>query len=206
MTALGSGSPVVVTTDDRRLQTALDDFCRPSVGRSTATDAVEAIAEILLQRTPGIGAVDLLVPIARAGLALLRPADIATRYADVLFSMCRRTSAGITMTWSPPRIADRATNALILDIVTATGGTLDVVVPALRRQAPSLRSITIVTCFATPEALERLATHDRGDLVVVVGRVCGGVDADGYVWPPTNGDTGDKLFGRVGESESSARG
>ena len=58
-----------------------------------------------------------------------------------------------------------------------------------------LRCVTVVTVYASPQALKKIKSHPltKG---IVVGVVADGVDNQGFLIPSTGGDMGDKLFGK----------
>lgn len=156
---------------------------------------IESATSILAGALPREHEVDLVVPIARAGFAMLRPTDEATGYVDTMFAIARRSRTGVDCSWTPPDQVLLSRHALLLDVVAATGETLAVVTTELCDRVPTLRSITALLCFATRNALDAMSAAATVPTVAIVGRMCEGVDARGYVIPATNGDSGDKLFG-----------
>lgn len=198
MSTWHAGGVAVVLPRGARLAARLHGFSQPGIDRAGATQAIYSATTILAAATPQLDRVDLMVPIARAGLAMLPPADAATGYVNTLFAICRRRgSVDVNCVWTPPNAATRSRHAVILDVVAATGRTINVVTASLRERAPVLESITLLLCFATPDALETISVATEVPVCAVVGRLCDGVDAGGYVLPTTNGDAGDKLFGAL---------
>ncbi|QYF94327.1 hypothetical protein KY495_03665 [Massilia sp. PAMC28688] len=81
---------------------------------------------------------------------------------------------------------------LLIDTVTATGKTLSYLAKEIQRHQPGCRIIATVA-YASPQALTLLERESVIDHMWV-GHLSDSVDSNGYLIPPTNGDTGDKLF------------
>jgi uracil phosphoribosyltransferase len=187
----------LVVPGDHHLEVTLDAFCCATAGRSQATASIAAATKIIAAATPRLAEIDLVVPIARAGLAMLSSVDLATGYLDTLFAICRRGKVGVSCTWTPPALVTNARHPAVLDVVAATGRTVELVIGSLHERLADLRSITVLVCFATPDALDALTAATRVPTCVVIGRLCDGVDSEGYIIPATHGDAGDKLFGAL---------
>ena len=83
---------------------------------------------------------------------------------------------------------------VILDTVLATGATVLKLCDELSNTVGSERKITVLCCYASPQALAAVANH-RALHSVIVAHEADTVDDKGYLVPYTNGDVGDKLFG-----------
>ena len=84
---------------------------------------------------------------------------------------------------------------VILDTVMATGATVVRLCDELS-SIPGLRNqVTILSCYASPQAIAAVAVHPAVHSIFVAHRA-DTVDEHGYLVPYTNGDMGDKLFGK----------
>jgi uracil phosphoribosyltransferase len=176
------------------LEGALDRFCCASLPRGEAVAAIDRVASLLAQSTPELARADIVVPVLRAGLAMFASVDAAAGYVDTAFAVYRRTNAGAVGTWTPARTFPDARHAVVVDVIAASGGTVEQVLRDLPTYAPSVQRISLLLCFATPQALARVALASRIPVDATVGRLCQGVDPNGYVIPPTHGDAGEKLY------------
>ena len=92
---------------------------------------------------------------------------------------------------------------LLLDTVIATGDTITHLLEEIRATIEATRAtkkdcarcVTVLTCYASPQALDLIKSHPlvKG---IVVGVVADGADDKGFLTPSTGGDMGDKLFGK----------
>ena len=93
-----------------------------------------------------------------------------------------------------------------MDTVIATGDTILTLLDDMKATIEAIevdsmechRRVTVLTCFASPQALAKLKGHPLVDSVVV-GAVADSVDQMGFLIPSTGGDMGDKLFGEKAE-------
>jgi len=139
------------------------------------------------------GAKITLVPILRAGLGML-PGVLA------LIPAARVSVVGLQRdeeTLQPVPYFERLTgrlderDALILDPMLATGGTLIATIDMLKRAgARRIRGIFLV---AAPEGLQALADA-HPDVAVFTAAIDERLDAKGYILPGL-GDAGDRIFG-----------
>ena len=93
-------------------------------------------------------------------------------------------------------------DVLLMDTIIATGATvlklLDEMKATIEASVGSSmecsRCVTVLTCYANPRALNAIMGHPlvKG---IAVGAVADGVDNKGFLFPSTEGDIGDKLFG-----------
>lgn len=92
---------------------------------------------------------------------------------------------------------------VILDTVMATGATVVRLCDELSRipGGGGNRQVSVLSCYASPEAIAAVAAHPVVDSILVARRA-EGVDEGGYLVPGTGGDVGDRLFGkREGEGK-----
>ena len=143
------------------------------------------------------GAKITLVPILRAGLGMLPGVLALIPAAKVSVVGLQRDE----QTLQPVPYFERLTgrlderDALILDPMLATGGTLVATVDMLKRAGA--RRIKGIFLVAAPEGLRRLeAAHP--DVEVYTAAIDECLDAHGYILPGL-GDAGDRIFGtRIG--------
>lgn len=140
----------------------------------------------------------VLVPILRAGMAMLPGASDALEHPQVCFARCTKdkTRRTVKVTFDsaghlPPGCC------ILLDVIVARGDTIAAVIRHLRTAGYS-GQIHLVSCYAAPEGLAHLLTIDT-DLQVHVGGYADHVDPHGYLVPPTYGDMGNKLYGTIDE-------
>jgi uracil phosphoribosyltransferase len=143
------------------------------------------------------GAKITLVPILRAGLGMLPGVLALIPAAKVSVVGLQRDE----QTLQPVPYFERLTgrlderDALILDPMLATGGTLVATIDMLKRAGA--RRIKGIFLVAAPEGLRRLeAAHP--DVEVYTAAIDACLDAHGYILPGL-GDAGDRIFGtRIG--------
>ncbi len=143
------------------------------------------------------GAKITLVPILRAGLGMLPGVLALIPAAKVSVVGLQRDE----QTLQPVPYFERLTgrlderDALILDPMLATGGTLVATIDMLKRAGA--RRIKGIFLVAAPEGLRRLeAAHP--DVEVYTAAIDECLDAHGYILPGL-GDAGDRIFGtRIG--------
>lgn len=88
----------------------------------------------------------------------------------------------------PPRL-------IILDTILATGATILKLCDELSSVPGSENRVTVLSCYASPQAIAAVACHSAVHSIVVAHQA-DTVDEHGYLVPYTNGDMGDKLFGK----------
>jgi uracil phosphoribosyltransferase len=163
--------------------------CNPLDAQRLAADMGERAGEHLVRNGVGI---DTLCPILRAGLPFA--VGISRHYpgAHVAAIHARRLGGRdrVAIERMGP-LRDGAT-ILLIDTIGATGSTLVAVSGAIREDYPRMR-ILAISAYASPTAVERVLACGTVD-DYIVGRLADGVDADGYLYPPTHGDAGDKLY------------
>ncbi|MEB2316159.1 MAG: uracil phosphoribosyltransferase [Xanthomonadaceae bacterium] len=142
------------------------------------------------------GAKITLVPILRAGLGMLPGVLALIPSARVSVVGLQRDEATLQPIAYYERLTGRLTerDALILDPMLATGGTLIATIDMLKRAgARRIRGIFLV---AAPEGLAALqAAHP--DVEVFTAAIDERLNEDGYILPGL-GDAGDRIFGTRG--------
>ena len=92
---------------------------------------------------------------------------------------------------------------LLLNTVIATGDTIVKLLEEIKAtietsqhyEVKTSKCVTVLTCYASPQALAILKSHPLVKCIVV-GVIAHGVDDNGFLIPSTGGDMGDKLFGK----------
>lgn len=84
---------------------------------------------------------------------------------------------------------------IILDTILATGATILKLCDELSDVPGSEHRITVLSCYASPQALAAVACHPAVHSIVVAHQA-DTVDEHGYLVPYTHGDMGDKMFGK----------
>lgn len=137
----------------------------------------------------------ILVPVLRAGLAMLLAAQDMFDHAPVGFvGLERDEETAIARAYYEriPSIAQRD-RVLILDPMLATGGSLDNTISVLRERGA--RGITLVCIVAAPEGIARL-DEVHPDVSLYTAAVDERLDARKFIVPGL-GDFGDRYFGTV---------
>jgi uracil phosphoribosyltransferase len=150
---------------------------------------LEAPAETLGDHQP------LLVPILRAGLALLEGALAAVPTAEVgLVGLARDEETKEPTPYCVRLPAELAgTTALVLDPMLATGGSLAWTCSLLADRG--VGTVAAVCLLAAPEGVALMAERCP-DVEVVVAALDPGLDERAFIVPGL-GDAGDRLYGRV---------
>lgn len=189
---------VASTDHDHRAATLLLSLTRLSRRDATRADvrqAVKTIASAVVQEGISVSEDLVLVPIMRAGVAMLDVALDAAPHASTLFVVSTKTKGTdeVALTWLKHEAAPRR-DVVVLDTVIASGDTIVEVCTELARRVEPMSQLRILTCYASPEGVARiLARVPRAQLLV--GCLSETVGNDGYVIPRINGDMGDKLYG-----------
>ncbi|GAB3380956.1 uracil phosphoribosyltransferase [Lysobacter fragariae] len=179
--------------DIPEIATTLEEFSSPDCNQLNAQRLIADMGSTLGQRIRSQSvAFDYLCPILRAGLPLA--VGISRHFPEVAVAPIHAKRLTNAQTIAVERIAairDDST-LLLVDTIAATGGTLATLGRLLKEEWEGLRLLAAVG-YASPEALGRLEGSGVFD-TIWVGRVADGVDAQGYLFPATNGDAGDKMF------------
>ena len=134
-----------------------------------------------------------IVPILRAGLGMMDGVLNAMPTARVsVVGLYRDEQTLLPVTYFKKLVQDiHQRQALILDPMLATGGTLVAVIDMLK--AAGCRDIIGIFLVAAPEGIKRLQeAHPEVD--IYVASVDDRLNGDGYILPGL-GDAGDRIFG-----------
>jgi uracil phosphoribosyltransferase len=150
---------------------------------------LEAATSTLVDHQP------LLVPILRAGLALLEGALTAVPTAEVgLVGLARDEETKQPTPYCVRLPADLgATTALVLDPMLATGGSLAWTCELLAERG--VARVAAVCLLAAPPGVELMASRCP-DVDIVVAALDPELDERAFIVPGL-GDAGDRLYGRV---------
>lgn len=136
----------------------------------------------------------VMVPVLRAGLGFLRPAQDLLPNADVGFIGVARDEA----THQPKPYVNKLPESLagrqciVLDPMLATGGSLAHTVELLLARGAT-GTIIVVCVLAAPEGVERLRTSPA-DLAIYTAALDERLTDTAFIWPGL-GDAGDRQFG-----------
>lgn len=149
-----------------------------------------------------------LIPVLRAGLPMYVAASPAFPESDTVLVQCSKDKSAhgpgsVRIEWmgTNPTEAARLSAAsterrlIILDTVLATGATVLRLCDELSDVTGSKRQVVVLCCYASPQALAAVADHHAVHSIFVAHEA-DTVDEHGYLVPYTNGDVGDKLFGK----------
>lgn len=182
------------TKDFRELVTELGSLLAYEATRDLSTERTVRqgwAGEVEVERIAG--AKITLVPILRAGLGMLPGVLALIPSARVSVVGLQRDEATLQPIAYYERLTGRLTerDALILDPMLATGGTLIATIDMLKRAgARRIRGIFLV---AAPEGLAALeAAHP--DVEVFTAAIDQRLNEHGYILPGL-GDAGDRIFG-----------
>ncbi|CAA9226204.1 MAG: Uracil phosphoribosyltransferase [uncultured Acidimicrobiales bacterium] len=150
---------------------------------------LEAATSTLVDHQP------LLVPILRAGLALLEGALTAVPTAEVgLVGLSRDEDTKQPTPYCVRLPADIAsTTAIVLDPMLATGGSLAWTCELLAERGAA--RVAAVCLLAAPQGVELMASRCP-DVDIVVAALDPDLDDRAFIVPGL-GDAGDRLYGRV---------
>ena len=173
----------------RDRSTATADF------RSTSDDLARLLCEETLERLHTDDADGLmLVPVLRAGLALLPAFTASVPGAPVAFIGIARDEETAQPDLYYTRFPDvMPPKALIIDPMLATAGTACLVAELLKQEGYSAEAIHFMGVLASREGMERLAGVIPRDNINVVA-VDPELDARKFIVPGI-GDYGDRYFG-----------
>jgi uracil phosphoribosyltransferase len=134
----------------------------------------------------------VVVPVLRAGLAMLEPAlamfgDVSVGYIGLERS--HDTAVAHSYYCKLPSMTNRF--SLCLDPMLATGGSASQALSLLK--AAGAKQITMVSVVSAPEGIARLE-QDHPDVEIVTAAIDRELNAQKYILPGL-GDFGDRLFG-----------
>ncbi|KAK7989730.1 carbon-nitrogen hydrolase [Apiospora arundinis] len=200
------GAPILTLTTSE-VSSLVERFCAPDTSNwdmqstvFTLTEKVVAAAQVhdsSLNTCRGA----TLIPVLRGGLPMLVGAQSTLPANACVLVRCTKLKAtqDVRVEWLvrrplPPR-EDEDGPLVLLDTVIATGDTMHRLCDELEVMpgcTPS--SVIVMSCYAAPAALQRLAMHPIVKYIVVA-REAERCDDDGCLVPSTNGDIGDKIYG-----------
>lgn len=134
-----------------------------------------------------------LVPVLRAGLAMLSPFVEYFPNAHIGLVACERhhdLSVGLLYEKISQSLNDSI--VIILDPMLATGNTINTVINLL--ESRNANRIIIVSILAVQKGIHML--QNRGDYEIVTVRDNEGLDENNYIYPGV-GDSGDRLYGSI---------
>ncbi len=141
----------------------------------------------------------MIVPVLRAGIGMLDGMTRLLPAAAVGFMGLARDEETLVATAYAVRLPADLTGreAVVLDPMLATGGTLEVVIRTLINRGAA--GVTAICLLAAPEGLARVAAaFPEEDVLTPIRVVTAAIDARlnerGYIVPGL-GDAGDRLFG-----------
>ena len=207
--ALGSYGDILPLLRDRGTPTAAFRAASDKVAGLICADAVAALGAAGFGGGDMDGALDgggalgqdvLLVPVLRAGLALLPAFMGALPAAPVGFVGARRdertASPSLYSESLPGAFSYAAGAAVILDPMLATGGSACLAAELLSGRGMARERIFFAGAVAAREGVERLSgVVPRGNITVAA--VDPGLDARKFIAPGI-GDYGDRYFGTQG--------
>ncbi|PZU68650.1 HAD hydrolase-like protein [Sphingobium sp.] len=192
-TSISVEADIDTLDQSQNLQGPFRLFCDPSSDQTTTRRAIDEITRHLFSAIPAhLTRIDLVVPIARAGVAMLDAAVASLDGPAVSFAIgVKNKGTGdvrVELSTGPAS----STSILVLDTVVATGDTVACAGKMLRARYPNAE-ISLATCYASPEALTRIEREGLYRHVFVAVRSSGCIE--GWLSPPINGDAGERLFG-----------
>lgn len=165
--------------------------------RNLPTEATTVDTPLTVAPVERISDQPLLVPILRAGLGFLPPAQLLLPDAEVGFIGISRNEESFEpepyVNRMPPSLGDRT--VIVLDPMLATGGSLVMaldVISELKPQSP----VRVVCALAAPEGIEHLHRCPL-DVDLFTAAIDDGLNERAFIVPGL-GDAGDRLFGRGG--------
>ncbi|KAE8453325.1 hypothetical protein EG329_011392 [Mollisiaceae sp. DMI_Dod_QoI] len=154
----------------------------------------------------------ILIPILRAALPMYVAAQTQLSDAGCVLVRCKKAkgSKNVSIEWLGEHPVASTTSLpqdygkhevkrkqiILLDTVIATGDTIVSLCDEFRAGDAVRGCVTVLACYASPESVEVVKRHEMVGRVVV-GFLSESVDKEGYLIPYTNGDVGDKMFGKV---------
>ena len=194
----------------------LDLFTPVLSAETTAPEVTQAVTEIsrrviqafLHSQTLPASTSVTLIPVLRAGLPMYVAASPLFPNSNTALVQCSKEKfasgpSSVRVEWMGDNPAEAARSSaasperriIILDTIVATGATLLKLCDELSNMSGLEKQVTVLCCYASPEALAAVAGHEVVHSIVVAHRA-DTVDEHGYLVPYTHGDMGDKLFGK----------
>ncbi len=138
----------------------------------------------------------VVVPILRAGLALLEGAQTLLPLASVYHLGLVRNEETLEASCylnKLPHQFNPETRVIITDPMLATGGTMMMAMAELTKRGVDPALTRILSVVAAPPALQKLGS-DYPSLTIYAAMIDEGLNTQGYIVPGL-GDAGDRIFG-----------
>jgi uracil phosphoribosyltransferase len=138
----------------------------------------------------------VVVPILRAGLALLEGAQTLLPLASVYHLGLVRNEETLEASCylnKLPHQFNPETRVIITDPMLATGGTMMMAMAELTKRGVDPALTRILSVVAAPPALQKLGS-DYPSLTIYAAMIDEGLNSQGYIVPGL-GDAGDRIFG-----------
>jgi len=138
----------------------------------------------------------VVVPILRAGLALLEGAQTLLPLASVYHLGLVRNEETLEASCylnKLPHQFNPETRVIITDPMLATGGTMMMAMAELTKRGVDPGLTRILSVVAAPPALQKLGS-DYPSLTIYAAMIDEGLNSQGYIVPGL-GDAGDRIFG-----------
>lgn len=193
---LSNTSSLSPTIDEAHRLYLLAQFSKKSISKSEAVKIVSKMTEHIFEHTSLDGSV-ILIPILRAGIAMWQAAVTRFNNAESAFPTCNKNkgTSQVDIVWPAyPKFFGK--RVILLDVVSATGDTINAVFHEILKRCPSLKGkVEVACCYISPEAVQAIRTNPAiGQMHIFCTSKT--VDKNGYLIPSTQGDVGDKLFGK----------
>ncbi|MGB7084793.1 MAG: uracil phosphoribosyltransferase [Phormidesmis sp.] len=136
-----------------------------------------------------------IVPILRAGLALLEGIQSAVPTGSTYHIGLARDEETLEPTWYLNKLPERFapnTRVMISEPMLATGGTIMETMTELTRRGADPALVRIISVVTAPQALQKLADAYPG-LIIYAAMIDEGLDENGFIVPGL-GDAGDRTF------------
>ena len=134
-----------------------------------------------------------LIPILRAGLAMLNPFVEFFPNAHIGLVACERHhDLSVALLYEKVSHSLENSTVIILDPMLATGNTISSIIDLA--EGRNAKKIIIVSILAVQKGIQKI--QGKGDYTIVTVRDNEGLDANSYVYPGV-GDSGDRLYGSV---------
>ena len=136
-----------------------------------------------------------IIPILRAGLALLEGIQSAVPTASTYHIGLSRDEETLEPTWylnKLPEQFESNTRVMISEPMLATGGTMMATMAELTQRGVDPALVRVVSVVAAPPALQKLA-DDYPTLNIYTAMIDEGLDEHGFIVPGL-GDAGDRTF------------
>ena len=163
----------------------------PTVDTEVKTPLAIAKASLIDPQTPCV-----IVPILRAGLALMEGAQVLLPLAKIYHLGLVRNETTLEPSLYLNKLPERfapGTHLLLLDPMLATGNTIMAALDLLMARGIDANLIRLVSVVAAPSALQKLS-NSHPYLTIYTAMIDEQLNDQGYIVPGL-GDAGDRCFG-----------